>query len=211
MKKNQIVNNKKIIGVIVSIVLVMVTALGVTLAYYQDETGTIVNQFSVGNVTTELVEDFKQTDDNGVTATFDKTPKVTNTGANACLVRVRVSITPESVVTKKMTIAGSEKSYLEISSADGTWVYHPENDWKQGLWRYEDGWYYYEGVVQPGHSTAALFENVVVNYGSEEQWEDFDIIIYQEAVQAEVVNGEQLISGTTPEGRMEIWSLYDAQ
>lgn len=181
----------KIICAAVSIALVLGTALGVTLAYYRISSNQAVNQFAVGNVTTELVEDFHQDSD----TEFTKTPRVTNTGSGACLVRIRMSVTPEDVERKYvLDEAGQETGtpYLEIGGRSSKWILR------------EDGYYYYEEVLQPGESTEPLFTTVTVNYDEDRNpWVDFDIVLYHEAVQAQVTADGEVI--TDPDA---VWSMY---
>lgn len=187
----------RIIGALLSIALVMTTSLGVTTAYYKAETSEVENQFSVGNVTTELVEKFYQNTD----TEFVKTPMVSNTGADPCLVRIRMNVTPESLLAQKVLDAQGNETSQNFLVIDG---------WSE-KWTYKaDGYYYYNEVLQPGESTEALFQTVTVNYDEDQNpWVDFDIILYQEAVQSEVVKDGETISGTTDEGRTAIWGLYD--
>lgn len=201
MKKSEGSKKGKIIGVSASLALVMAAAIGVTMAYYKSESDVAVNQFTVGNVTTELVEDFYQKE--GSDTEFVKTPRVTNTGATPCLVRIRVSVTPESVVDREVTIAGETKKYLQIADHNNDpWLYNSE--WSNDCWEYRDGWYYYKDVLQPGESTEALFSTVTVNYNEDNEWEDFDIILYHEAVQSVIPNGENPIVDASL-----IWKVYE--
>uniref|UniRef100_UPI004055D7BA hypothetical protein n=1 Tax=Acetatifactor sp. TaxID=1872090 RepID=UPI004055D7BA len=197
MSRVYIPNKIRIIGALFSIALVITTSIGVTAAYYKAESNVVENQFSVGNVTTELVEEFYQKTD----TEFVKTPMVTNTGADSCLVRVRMNVTPESLLEQKVLDAqGNEtnQNYLVIEGWSENWTFK------------NDGYYYYNKVLQPGESTDALFTTVHVNYDeAQNPWVDFDIILYQEAVQSEVVENGQTISGTTAEGRTAIWGLYE--
>lgn len=193
MKKSEIFEKGKIIGVVLSVALVMATALGVTLAYHKTESNTAVNQFTVGNVTTELVEDFFQKTD----TEFAKAPRVVNTGADPCLTRIKVTVTPESVQNRKVVDGnGNEtgKAYLEISGFSGKWILK------------DDGYYYYSKVLQPGEATQELFQTVTVNYDDNNPWMDFDIILYHESVQFEATEGGETV--TDPD---KIWSLYESQ
>lgn len=182
-------------------VLVIATALGVTAAYYKAETEKVENQFSVGNVTTELVEEFEQLDDLGTE--FKKTPMVTNTGANACIIRMRMNVTPESLLTRLVKDEhgnNTAQKYLEISGLPGAdWTYNAE-----------DGFYYYNKVVKPGESTSALFDKVIVNFDEYNPWMDFDIVMYQEAVQAVAKSNQDTITATDLETMYQIWKLYDS-
>lgn len=203
MERLQVLNRIRIIGMIISIVLVVGSALGVTTAYYHVKSNAVVNQFSLGNITTELVEDFYQDKKTDTMTEFVKTPQVNNTGADACLVRVRVGITPENVVDKEVTIGNKKKPYLQIMDENGNnWIYN--NTWSNDWWEYRDGWYYYKGVLNPGESTETLFSSVVVNYAQDSDWEDFDIVLYHESVQAELIH-----NGVTVTDSAKIWDIYD--
>lgn len=197
MKRLEQSGKKRIIGAILAVVLVMGTALGVTLAYYHTGTDEIVNEFTIGNVTTELVEDFYQNPDNKTE--FTKTPRVTNIGADPCLVRLRMTVTPEEIVDKYVVDKEGNpvvpnKKYLQIEGwSNEKWVLNKA-----------DGYLYYSDILQPGESTVPVFTNVTVNYDDANPWEDFDIILYQEAVQAEVNKGGQTITNAD-----EIWKAYE--
>lgn len=190
MKRFENWKKGKIVVAVLSTVLVVAAALGVTLAYSKTETGTAVNQFTVGNVTTELVEDFYQSTD----TEFTKTPRITNTGASPCLVRIRIAVTPESLQEKTTVDQNGRdtgKPYLEITGFSEKWT------------KKQDGFFYYKEALLPGESTEPLFDTVRVNYDGFNPWIDFDIVLYHESVQSEVVNDGENI--TDPE---QIWSLY---
>lgn len=194
MKRLELTGKKKIISAVIAGVLVMGTALGVTVAYYHTGSDKVVNEFTVGNVTTELVEDFYQNPENETE--FTKTPKVMNTGADPCLVRIRMTVTPEDIVERYVVDdkgVTTEQKYLVISGWSSKWL------------NLGDGYLYYSDILQPGESTEPVFEKVTVNYDEDKNpWEDFDIILYQEAVQAQVNTGTETI--TDPE---RIWKAYE--
>lgn len=171
---------KSKIIIVATVLAATVLAVGITMALYQDNSNTVVNTFTVGNVTTEIVEIFNKINDHE----FQKEPCVTNTGENDCYVRIRYEVTPNKV-EKNLTFEG----------LTGT-------GWKQ-----DGDWYYYTKPVKPGESTTPLFEKVKVNYNeTDNPWIDFDIILYQEAVQAKVMS-----NGTEITDMDAIWAQYDAQ
>lgn len=183
MKK--IFRNSKVLSFLVIVAAVAVIGgVGSTVAYYHDQTGEKVNEFSVGNVTTEIVEIFNKIDNH----TYDKNPRVTNTGMSDCYIRMRYEVTPEKEMEDRLILEGL---------AGANWV--------------QDGeWYYYTKPVKPGESTTELFNKVKVDYNEKDKpWVDFDIILYQEAVQAEVFDSEG--NPVTDAGRDAIWAQYDAQ
>lgn len=192
MRRLNLSGKNKIVTAILLVTLVMATAVGVTVAAYHFQTEKVANKFTVGNVTTELVEDFYQKP--GTDSEFTKTPRVTNTGADECLVRLRVTFTPEKITGKVVVDEnGVSKKYLEVTGWSDNWVLNPD-----------DGFLYYNKALEPGESTDPVFTTVKVNYNEENPWVDFDIILYQEAVQAKVIddNGEAIEDPDT------IWKTY---
>ena len=83
-------------------------------------------------------------------ADWVKTVTVKNTGEEACFVRVLV-------------LAGSEFSL----------AYEPAEGWSSG----EDGYWYYESVLEPGAATASLKVRVTVPEGLDT---DFNVVVLQE-------------------------------
>lgn len=180
MKK--IFRNSKVLSLLAIVAAVaVVSGVGTTVAYFQDKTGEKVNEFSVGNVTTEIVEIFNKINNRE----YEKRPRVTNTGMSDCYIRMRYEVTPENEMKDRLVLEGL---------AGANWV-------KEGEW------YYYTKPVKPGESTTELFNKVTVDYNeTDKPWVDFDIILYQEAVQAEVfVDGQSITDAAT------IWAQYDKQ
>ena len=180
MKK--IFRNSKVLSLLAIVAaVVVISGVGTTFAYFQDKTGEKVNEFSVGNVTTEIVEIFNKINDHE----YEKRPCVTNTGKSNCYIRMRYEVTPENEMKDRLNIIG-------LPGAN---------------WTKEGEWYYYTKPVKPGESTTDLFQKVNVDYNEKDKpWVDFDIILYQEAVQAEVVANGQVVTDAAT-----IWAQYDAQ
>ena len=200
MKKLFESKRNRVICAAVAAGLALAATIGFTLAAYLNQSEQIVNHFSVGNVTTDLVESFYEKEGSGGHE-FVKTPQVVNTGANDCYVRVRISVTPESVASKKVVDAEgnlTDTDYLVIDTESGAamgWSYNEA-----------DGWWYYGKPVKPGETTPALFTTVKVNYDEDKNpWIDFDIILYHEAVQTRITADD----GKTLEGMDEIWDYYE--
>lgn len=177
--KNMKKSRKNIIIAAVSTLAAAILIAGVTLALYTTRTEGTVNTFTVGNVTTEIIEIFNKINDHE----YQKEPCVTNTGENSCYIRMRAAITPEDALAN-----------LDIN-------YDTRN------WEKKGEWYYYKNEVAPGESTTPLFTRVNVDYNeTDKPWIDFDIILYQEAVQSSVMNNGTLITD-----RDTIWNLYNGQ
>ena len=171
-----------------SLILIGMITMGSTYAFYHQETEVLTNTFKVGKITTKIVEDF---DANGT-----KSPQVTNTDETDCIVRMRYDISPSNAP-------------IEIG---------PIN---QQYWEKIDDFYYYKDVLKSNDTTKPLFENYTINTGNASQYindygTQFQIILYQEAVQAEMVDNETTIKALDESGNYvwanhagEIWKCYD--
>lgn len=141
--------------------LLLAGAAGVTLAYNKSTTEKRENTFTIGNVTTEIEEELEV---NGTS--IEKKPSVKNTGANACYIRMRVTISPEDIV--------------EITGWNEKWT------------KESDGFYYYKDKVEPGKSTEPIFQGAEVK--EDGFTGDVEITCYQEAVQAEATVESQRVT-----------------
>lgn len=150
---------KKSVLVLLAVCLLTAAAAFVTVAMLRQGTTQLTNTFELGNVTTEIEEEFKQTD---IATVFEKTPRVKNTGINDCYIRVRVEASPEDA--------------LDITG------------WDFANWKYNqaDGFYYYQKVVGPEEYTTVLFNQVAVKEEAIPTIEGFEVNVYQEAVQAQM-------------------------
>lgn len=155
----------KIAAALLMTVLVVAGSIGATLAFYTNETQVLNNQFTIANIDTKIEETIERNSDTD----FTKEVKVTNTGNAHCLVRVRVEVTPTKEVDN-IKIDGKTVAQ---------WQEDPGNDWK-----YVDGFFYYTKALPENESTASLMNKV--NILDPDKMNDFDIIIYQEAVQVAV-------------------------
>ena len=182
MKK--ILKSKKIMLSLLMIVGVLVFGTGlVTLALLSDKTDDLENTFELGNVTTEIEEEFEKTQS---ATTFKKEPVIVNTGENDCYVRVRVSISPEEA----LLIVGDEQVF----------------GGSKANWGYYNGYYYYKSALKPGEKTTALFNTVTVKNEYVDTIEGFEVTVYQEAVQAKMSARD----GSTTTDYSKIWAAYDA-
>ena len=168
-------------------------AAGSSSAAMKDTSQKLTNSFSAAVVETEVKEPPVTVNKTSIT----KMPVVKNTGKSDCIIRVRVTVSPAE--------------YLHRMEID----FHV-NGWKLE----EDGFYYYQEIVKPGMSTVPLFTTIkglTDEEGKAADWvEDFQITLYQEAVQTEIHNeGESVWKAFDEEGRyrhadaMKIWSFYD--
>ncbi len=168
---------KKMLLIVLSVVLVSAAAIGATLAYFS-ATATADNTFTVGNVQIKLEEPrwlasgSKDAPEVYPGEPLEKDPFVTNTGANPCVVRIKVSL----------PIAG-----ITFRNLDTT-------NWIDG----EDGYYYYKYPLKssidsdPNNasltvSTTKLFTHVVMptSLTNGDASTIYDIKVTAQAVQAQ--------------------------
>ena len=129
--------NKKVILLAVSLMLILSAAIGGTVAYLIDQTGSITNTFTPAKVTPEVTEDF--------TNNVKKDVKITNKGAIPAYIRVKVVVTWKD---KDDNVYGAAPK----AGTDYTWTM-PENS----KWFSKGGFYYYSEPVAAEGTTDVLF------------------------------------------------------
>lgn len=201
---NNILKNRKLKYGLVSLLAVVLIGGAVTLAYLSKSTEAATNNFAPGEVTTEIEENPKVEG-----STIKKDPAVKNIGPSACIVRMRVTISPGSIADR---VNNDEK-------ADEIKIDFNMEDWKYNK---EDGFWYYQSIVpftEPNTATKPLFTEIKGVTDQEgkplEDFEDFQITLYQEAVQTEVTIDETPVKATNETGNydhenaMKIWAEFD--
>ncbi len=167
--------------------LALIGGIGSTVALMKDATGVLTNSFSAAQVETEIEEILD--------GEMGKEPYVRNISEDAkCLVRMSVVITPDD-------------AKIELSDL-------AENGWYDGT----DGFYYYDGYVNERERTSSPLFTGVVWKGADDysDFEEFEIILYQEAVQVraqdESGNTISAIDGDGSFNRANaerIWQVFD--
>lgn len=168
--------SKKVLLISMIAVLLIGTGIATTLAYLSDSKEPLVNTVKLGNVTTKIEETFEKTSE----TTFRKEPVVKNIGENDCYVRVRVTVSPEE--------------QLEIGG------------WDQDNWIEKGDYYYYNKSLKAHGETTPLFKTVSVKDEYIDTIEEFEVTVYQEAVQA-TMNADD---GTGTSDMDAIWAAYDS-
>lgn len=168
--------NKVVPTVVLVGTLALVASFGVTYAYLVAR-DRAVNEFTVGETTIEVVEEFSPPEKLAPGVTFDKKPSVKNTGNLPCFVRMRADFSTSVA-----------EELCEPLDVDGDhWEYHPE-----------DGYYYYVGVLEVGSQTEPLFTKVELRDGIlESEVVDFDILVYAESCE----QGDR-----NPEDYTKVWN-----
>lgn len=145
------------------------------------------NTITLRAVDTEIEETIDSTD-------LTKIPVVRNTGTHDCIVRLKVEVTPESEI--------ENISFRDLNTSE--WSFNEE-----------DGYYYYQGLLAPEEATPAIFTGVDIK--DIDVMNDFDIVLYQEAIQPEIIDAEGnkidvLTDGNYDQSKAaEIWRLYEEQ
>lgn len=150
MKKNM----KKKALLTMSVVLLLLVAVGTTLAYIFTKTDPVVNTFTPSKVSCAVVENSGTTVSGGIQNTGDKKSNVQikNTGDTDAYIRV-------TVVVNWMNDDGTKVwATKPVEGEDYTISYDLSKGWVDG----DDGYYYYTKAVPPtdgNNLTSILIEN----------------------------------------------------
>jgi len=182
---------KKVLVLALAVSLVALTALGVTLAYFTD-TKTATNTFTMGNVNITLTElKFPGGPGGGTISnvtpgdSITKDPTVTNTGANAAYVRLKVTVTKSSEFDA--ALPNADLTTLFSGYAPSVWLYKGNTEDTVANTRTYTFWY--NGVLAPTAAAAPLFTAVNIpagiTSGQASALSGFQIIVKAEAIQAD--------------------------
>lgn len=197
MKK--ILSNKKAAVTITALGVFLIGAL-TTLGILVSTTKTVANTFEGAEVKTKIEEEFEGTIKKG--ETIKKNPSVKNEEKSDAFIRVRVTVTPEEILSSSEEV-DETKIYLLCSDGKplGTQtdvLYNKEGSIKgedvvneQYGWIYSDGYYYYNTPIKKSANTKSLFENVKI--GSDIPC-NFDVTISQDAVFADGYKAGDVVS-----------------
>lgn len=165
---------KKILAL--GMVACLATAVvGGTLAYFTD-TAQADNVFTVGNVDIELTEPnwdaegSKDAPEAYPGEALKKDPTIKNDGKNPCF--VRISVEGWDVLGKDNMIT-YRTDYVDDKLGE---------NWVKG----EDGYFYYNTVLEVGAKTDALFDQIVIPTSVTNGFDgNYDLVVKAEAVQAQ--------------------------
>ena len=128
--------NKKVILLAVSLVLILSAAIGGTVAYLIDQTGSITNTFTPAKVTPRIEEKFPN-------QSVKKDVQIKNDGDIPAYIRVKVVVTWKD--------GNDVYGAAPVENMDYTWQI-PGIGWVKG----KDGFYYYTKPVPAGETTSVL-------------------------------------------------------
>lgn len=175
--------------------LVMMVAVGATLALMASTSNSVTNTFAAAQVETEIDEDLTNN---------NKKVTIENTGKSPVYVRARIMVS--GVDPNNIVIADEPDEYIYNEDTDEYGIETPEagklylimpnvtEDWEQATGATgKDDYYYYKKVL-PGkeesgrtYSTSSLLEKVVVGSGLATQLKEdpnFSVTVYHESVLA---------------------------
>lgn len=149
-KKHKSSKGKSII-LLVSLLLTLCIAVGITLAYVIDKTGQVENAFNGGNVTVTVVEEFPD-------SKVKKDVQIENTGDVDVYIRVKLNFTWVSETdssTVYSTVPVENTDYVitygdKVETAENPVDTNPK--WVKG----DDGFWYYTSPVAPKGKTEIL-------------------------------------------------------
>ena len=156
--------NKKVILLAVSLVLILSAAIGGTVAYLIDQTGSITNTFTPVKVTPGINENFENNVKNNV--------KITNTGDIPAYIRVKVVVTWKDA---QDNIYGA----APVLGTDYTWTSGSDK------WFLKDGFYYYSEPVAAKGTTGVLFTACQPVADRAPEGYSLSVDIHAQAIQAE--------------------------
>ncbi len=146
-----------------AVVMLLGVSSGVVLAYLSGE-DLVENHFQVTDTKIELEEESVLPEKIVPGSEIRKVPKIRNISNSSCYVRAYFHFSDQK----------ARDFCEEIEIKDG-WI------------QKNDGYYYWEEMLQPGEATMPLFENIVIRKDAkEEDITQFTVSVYAEAVQ---VNG----------------------
>lgn len=193
----------KFIFKIIAISSLVIASFGITMSYLNKTSVPLTNTFEIGSVETVIKEDPPTIDEDNKTI-INKKPIIENTGDSDALIRVRITVSP----THLWSPEGS-KNTIQLNIDTSKWIYN-------------NGYYYYNGLLKSkddaDHSievfskvTGVTNDDGTVIPGME----SFEISIYHESIQTEVVTSDKTYDCYDENGAFdinesyEVWEYYD--
>lgn len=156
--------------------LVMMVAVGATLALMASTSNSVTNTFAAAQVETEIDEDLTNN---------NKKVTIENTGKSPVYVRARIMVS--GVAESQVAIVGSETEATDQNKV--YLVMENQSQWQQADASAKDNYYYYLNVLEPNQRTPNLLTKVVIpdedlRTKLKEMGEKFSVTVYHESVLA---------------------------
>lgn len=158
---------------VVCLILVMILVLstvGMTIAWFIDSTDSIVNTFVPGKVAFNIEENFSNGDD------VKEDVKFKNAGNIDAYIRVAL-----------VPIWRDAEGKGTALTADGTYLIDWPDDFNSNWFRGDDGYYYCKTPIEPGEYSSVLIDECKVVSGLSEEYsgKTFEMQVITSATQAE--------------------------
>lgn len=156
--------------------LVMMVAVGATLALMASTSNSVTNTFAAAQVETEIDEDLTNN---------NKKVTIENTGKSPVYVRARIMVS--GVAESQVAIVGNEAEATDQNKV--YLVMENQSQWQQADASAKDNYYYYLNVLEPNQRTSELLTKVVIpgkdlRTKLKEMGEKFSVTVYHESVLA---------------------------
>lgn len=156
--------------------LVMMVAVGATLALMASTSNSVTNTFAAAQVETEIDENLEY---------GNKIVTIENTGKSPVYVRARIMVS--GVAESQVAIVGSETEATDQNKV--YLVMENQSQWQQADASAKDNYYYYLNVLEPNQRTPNLLTKVVIpdedlRTKLKEMGEKFSVTVYHESVLA---------------------------
>ena len=185
---------KRSLMLIMSVTLAVLLIAGGTFAWFTANADPVVNEFTAGTVEIELIDIFDGAPNVNPGDCYSKVIYVENTGTKRAYIRIEAdtlftaadgeTILPNNVISYGINSPREEWTYewWDIFHLFGNVELIPG-------WTYQDGYFYYDKVVEPGYFTKPLLKCNRICFagegmGDEYQGSTLDITIGAEAIQA---------------------------
>lgn len=150
-----------------AVLLAVLLVVGGTMAWFTAEADPVTNTFIAGTVDISINDVFDEDDADNVNPgdTYDKVVSVTNDGTKRAYVRVKLTPLFNPVLSTDV---------VDYPILEG---------WIDG----EDGWYYYEDILDPQETTGNIIEEVIFDgaeMDNDYQGATFTLKVEAEAIQA---------------------------
>ena len=165
-------SSRKALFALVSVLVLVFAAVGVTVAYLQTQTEPLENQFTPAKVSCKVEETFEDNVKSNVT--------IQNTGDTDAF--IRVAVVANWVQTDENSSVTSVYAQQPVAGTDYTLTL--ADDVNEKWLKDSNGFYYYKDAVQPNEVTAVLIEECKPIVGKAPAGSTLAVEIVASAIQA---------------------------
>lgn len=198
-------NKKSKIAVIASLSVMVVIAGATAVTAYFTSMNNKDNTIKIAKNTIEVSEQFTPLPQQEVGENvYQKEIRIANTGNSPCYIRVYADFSDDDIRSRSYLSNDSDKDSATFYSASrsldstdsvvtfpeyvndqGSWVFVPDDDSTKLA-----GYYYYLSPVPAGQSTLPLFTYVKTENPTDQDIQQYDIVVYAESIQLTDKTGE---------------------